>query len=164
MDADLIARELRAPGTKGHDFLISEFGTADRVELRKIIFSDAEKRMKIEKYFHPLIKSESDQRILHLRKQTPAFRYMIYEASLLIETGRHQDFDGTILVTCSEDVQLSRVMQRDGITLDIAKKILLAQMPLPEKKKISNYLIENEGTVQMLRQNTVALHRILFAP
>jgi len=155
MDADQITRELSQPGGAAHPLILKEFGTDDRNELRQKVFSDPEARKKLEKILHPLIQGETQRRILELSKKNPPF--MIYEAALLVETGRHQNFDGLIVVDAPRDKRKSRLRARDGHPEEFAEKILNSQISDEERKKPAQHILNNSKTVEDLKAAVINL-------
>ena len=151
VDADQIARRLREPGQKAHDLILKRFGTTDRFQLRAILSTDPQAKSDLESILHPLIKTESD---LELQKQAqahPSAPFLVYEASLLIEAGRANDFDGMIVVTSPETDRIRRIMERDRVTLEAAKAMIQAQLTDQERLKYAHFVIKNEGSLQDLR-------------
>ncbi len=163
IDADAIARELRAPGAAASDPIRRRFGTLDPAALRGIIASDPEARRDLEKILHPLIQEESKRRIEALRATAAPSSpgYAVYEAALLVEAGRAQDFAGIILVESADNVRLDRLVSRDGMLPEKARQFLGAQ-PTPERKRnAATHLIENNGTLEELTHKVRLLHAAL---
>src|SRR5690606_18150449 len=95
LDADALTRELSAPGGAAHAAIEKRFGTADRSRLREMVFRDPQARKDLEGILHPLIRLESERRIRDALSERMAKGErlplrMIYEATLLVETGRHK--------------------------------------------------------------------------
>lgn len=160
IDADQIARELRAPGGKASDSIVARFGTLDRAKLREIISLDASARKDLEAILHPLIRHESEVRFEFWRNHRAP--YLVYEATLLIESGRHESFDGVILVSAHEDFRLERLMSRDEVQELEARRFLDAQnsalVSNEVRKKATTHFIENHGSMRDLRESTRLLH------
>jgi dephospho-CoA kinase len=150
LDADLLAREVVAPGqpalaeiAAAWPQVIAADGTLDRRALGKVVFADPEARRRLEALTHPRIRE-----LLRLRARALAeagHRLAFYEASLLIEVGQHQEFDALVLVTAGEGQQLERAARRDGSTLEAARARLRAQLPMEEKRRFATHLIDNSG-------------------
>jgi dephospho-CoA kinase len=164
IDADWIARELSEPGGAAHTPIVERFGTGDRAKLREIVFKDAKSRRDLEAILHPLIRMESLHR---MRREADAWRMrhpgapgpvpMIYEATLLVETGRYKDFDGLIVVEAPRDVRKIRVVERDGSLPELAEKIISAQLSDEERRAHATHVIENAGTLEELHAKVLAL-------
>lgn len=150
IDADEIAREVVQPDFPAYKEIVKEFGekilnpdkTINRKMLGQIIFSDTKLRKKLEQITHPGILSEIDKRIAAIKNKKPDATIVV-DAALLIEVGLHKKMDKVIVVYADEKTQMDRLMKRDGITMDDAKNRISAQMPLREKRKYADFVIEN---------------------
>jgi dephospho-CoA kinase len=157
IDADGIAREVVEPGqpafadivaTFGRDIL-TEGGTIDRARLGALVFADADKRRALNAITHPRIGAVTQERLAKLRVE--GVEVAIYEAALLVENGMHSALDGLIVVACSEATQLARLMQRDGFAEAQARARLAAQLPLGDKIKVADWVIDNDGPAAKTR-------------
>jgi dephospho-CoA kinase len=165
LDADQVARSLRAPGTEGEAFLQKTFNTTDAKEIRNAIFQSPERKKELEEFFHPRIQAASEKWFRDRKNETPETPYLLYEAALLIEADRHQDFDGVILVTAPRDDQINRLLLRDSISAKSAGAILDSQLSVEDKKKFAHFILENNGSVEDLRQKVTSLHQnLIIAP
>src|ERR1700712_133746 len=121
IDADLLAREVVAPGSEGLASIVATFGegvrladgSLDRTALGARIFADPALRLKLNAIIHPLIGRLSAERIAALQQQ--AVPYLIYEAPLIVENGLHHGMDALIVVSVDLPAQLERVVSRDGL-------------------------------------------------
>jgi dephospho-CoA kinase len=147
IDADKISRELSAPQGRAHDAIVAKFGTADRKELRRRVFSDPQARKNLEAILHPLIQDETARAV-----QTLKAPLVIYEAALLVETGRYKDLDGLIVIDIPRELRKKRLMERDGITAEEAEKILHAQTDDAARRKAATLIIDNSGSRTELRE------------
>jgi dephospho-CoA kinase len=161
MDADQLAREVVAPGQPAHAAIaaawpsaIAADGTVDRRRLGAIVFADPAERARLEAITHPRIQELAQARAAELARQ--GHRLAFYEASLLVETGRHGEFDGLVVVTASEDTQLRRAVAR-GLTPDEARARLAAQLPLGDKVRVATHVIENDGDLEATRAQVAKL-------
>lgn len=167
VDADAIARALRAPGGAAEAPILAAFGTLDPQALRARISTSAEDKRRLEAILHPLIAAESARRFAEIanRPSPGGFvgsRYAVYEAALLVEAGRAGDFAGVILVESSPELQLERLVARDGMNAEIAKKFLGAQAPVAVKRAAATHHIVNNGTLEELRAKMKLLHAALI--
>ena len=151
LDADTIARKLRQPGEAGYDLILSRFGTTDRGRLREILSQDPVAKKDLEAILHPLIKEASDRELKNLATANPQAPFLLYEATLLIEAGRTQDFDGVILVTAPQDERMKRVGLRDQTTSEATLRMIQSQMIDEERKAHATHVIENHGSLEDLR-------------
>jgi dephospho-CoA kinase len=162
LDADRLAREVVAPGQPAAAAIAAAWpevtsaaGTIDRARLGKIVFADPAARARLEAITHPRIQALAAERAAELARQ--GHRLAFYEASLLVETGRHRALDGLVVVTASIEKQLARAMARDGLTLPEARARLAAQLPLAEKIAVATHLIDNDGDLEATRAQVQAL-------
>lgn len=152
VDADQIARALRAPGGLAHSQILSTFGTDDPTQLRSILSKDPESKKRLEAILHPLIRQESSKAIQALAKKHPEAPFILYEAALLLEAGRARDFNGVVLVTAPDSIKISRIMTRDHCSEEQARAMLKAQWTDQEREKQAQWIIPNSGTLQSLEQ------------
>lgn len=146
IDTDILAREVVKPGSKALDSIretfgsevIKEDGTLDRKRLGLIIFSDKLKKMKLEAILHPLIWCK-------LEEQMQGREIVVVEIPLLYETNWQDRFDIVILVRADDDIRLKRIMERDLLTEEDAKKRLQSQMAQEIKARQADYIIDNSS-------------------
>ncbi len=162
IDADQIARDLRAPGGAAEPEILTAFGTTDPKTLRARISSSAKDRRTIESILHPLIADVSRRMFSELGDRTPPPPYALYEAALLIEAGRAHDFAGVILVEAHPDIQVNRMITRDVTDLESARQFLGMQSTTASKQKVATHRIVNEGTFDELREKVQRLHDALL--
>ena len=145
IDTDEIAHQLLAKDPKIQKEIKAAFGTTDRSQLRDIIFGDLQKRTKIEQILHPPILAEVRLRVAEFRKKTPLPKAVIVVIPLLYETSGQDHVDQVLVVLCKEELQLQRLMLRDGTRKDLAKQMIAAQMPNDEKARRAQFVIRNDG-------------------
>ena len=167
IDADLIAREMVKPNEAGYRDIVDHFGkgilnpdqTINRRKLAKIIFSDPEERERLNSLLHPRIVKEIKRRIENSKEKGEGM--VIVDAALLIEAGELSLVDKLIVVTVSERLQIRRLAQRDHLTEKEAKERIATQMPLSEKMKLADYLIDNSGSTKKTIRRTKEVYRKL---
>ena len=153
IDADIVAREVVEPGTPGLAALAAEFGDEiitqegilDRPKLGSIIFNDEAKRKRTNEILHSYIKQRIDELAHNFADE--GYKAVIYDIPLLIETGWHKEMDEVWLVAIEESVQTIRLCERNGYTVEEAKARIASQMPLTEKRKHSQVVSDNNGTL-----------------
>ncbi len=118
----------------------------DRRELARKAFSSKKLRMKLEEILHPLVY----KRVGEFRREYPE-RIIVAEIPLLFETGRQRDFDFIILVTCPRGVAIERLEKRGFASREVQRR-LKAQMPMEEKIKYSDFVVDNSGTLAETRR------------
>ena len=152
IDADQLAREAVLPGSStltkiaelfGKEILSTD-GTLDRKQLGTLIFSNPEKRRRLEDILHPEIRRRADEYISEA--VVAGHARLIYMAPLLIEAGASDRVDEIWVVTVRPEIQLERLMQRDSITSEQARRIIGSQMPLIEKERFGSVVIDNSGS------------------
>ena len=164
IDMDIISREvIKLP--KIIQSIENEFGsdiikngTVDRKLLREFIFDDKAKVQKLNNIMHPAIIEKAKNEIDRLKANTPLIVVVI---PLLFETNLEYLTDSILLVTADYDKQVERIMIRDNSTKTNAENIIAAQMPLSEKVKKSNYVIENNGTYEELKEKVLTFLKTL---
>ena len=162
IDADIAAREVVQPDSLGIKQLVEQFGTGIltdagelmRPKLRELIFSDDQLRKKAESIIHPLVRNWMEQQA----KQHQDKPYAIFVIPLLFETGRYDSIVRVVVVDTPEQTQIERVMARDGISADQAKKILAAQLPREKRLSLADDVISNNKDSQQLAEIVHQLH------
>jgi dephospho-CoA kinase len=156
VDADLVARDVVAPGSEGLAAVVAAFGdgvlatdgSLDRAALGAIVFADPTRRKQLEHITHPRIAQEGQRRMMELAAQ--GYRLACYEAALLVEAGTAELFRPLVVVAASEPVQIARTMARDGCTEEAARARVHAQKPLADKIAIANHVVWNDGSREAL--------------
>jgi len=164
IDADLLAREVVIPGSKGLNALITHFSNAilnpngelDRAALRKIVFANPSEREFLDKTLHPLIRELSDTRIEEAR--SGKHPYLIYAVPLLFETKQQDRFDRIVVVDVPRSTQLKRLLERDGSDEKQANSILDAQATRDNRLSIASEVIDNSQSIEKTREQTLTLH------
>jgi len=165
LDADATAREVVLPGTAGLAAVVKEFGpevlqtdgTLDRKQLGSVVFGDEQKRRRLNAILHPRIIEKQDQILQQWESEEPN-GIGIVDAALMIESGGYKRFDKLIVVHCRPEVQLERLMLRDGLSRDEAQKRIDSQMPQEEKQRYADYLIDTSDGFELTRQRTKAVY------
>lgn len=152
IDADVLAREVVEPGQSALAEIVTEFGrgvlradgSLDRKALGEIVFADALERQRLEAITHPPIRERLARRLAELAEQR--FRgLVVFDAAVMIESGNHRNMDRLVVVVADEATQLARLQARDGTGRDEALRRIRSQMPLSEKAKLADYVIDNSG-------------------
>ena len=168
LDADATAREVVAPGTPGLNAVVSAFGdeivredgTLDRTKLGAIVFSDEEKRRLLNSILHPFIIAAQDDQIRRWEMED-SHGIAVIDAALMIESGGYRRFDKLIVVHCRPEVQLERLISRDGLSPQEAERRIAAQMSQEEKVKHADFLIDTSEGFESARKQTEAVFRQL---
>lgn len=170
IDADQIARELIHPHKPLWREIIAYFGkeiqkedlNIDRYKLGEKVFSDETERAVLNRMIHPEIKREIDRRLKEIGKERPDALVLV-DAALLIETGTFREMDRIIVVSASKKNQIRRLMDRDSLTVEGAKRRISTQTPLREKRKYADYVINTDGSLEEIRKQVRKIHGKLMA-
>jgi dephospho-CoA kinase len=130
----------------GNGILTSE-GFVDRKKLAAIVFGSPDLLAQLNAIVHPAV-FEKEQELTAAFFEREPDGIVVYEAAILIETGRSKQYDWLILTTASEDVQIARAMHRDGATREQALARIDRQLPFEEKRKYADFVIDTSGTKQ----------------
>lgn len=168
IDADDIARQVVAPGSSGWQSVRENFGeqvlnsdgSLDRSKLGAIVFADEGKRKRLNEILHPLIIAAQDEQMRELAKRDPQ-GIAVIDAALMIESGGYRRLDKLIVVHCRPEIQLQRLMTRNGLSRADAERRISAQMPQDEKKKYADYLIDTSDGFEQTRAQVESVYRRL---
>lgn len=163
IDADQLARQVVEPGQPALQEIVTHFGpqilkedgSLDRQGMADIIFTNAEARKLLENITHPRIMQEVWKKIAHYRSLGQ--KLVVFDAPLLIEANLHNKVDEVWLVTCSKETQVERLMNKAQYDEEKAVRQIETQMPLAQKRKYADIIIENTGSLSDLEQKVVAL-------
>jgi len=164
VDVDLIARQITQPGEEtldeiieifGQDYLLPD-GNLDRAKLRDRVFTDTAARKDLEAIIHPVIHERAIQG-LEANKDAP---YQVLAISLLFENQRYKDVvTRSLVMDCEEDLQVKRTMKRSGLTEEIVRGIMAAQVSRAIRLKMADDVIVNEGSLEELAKNVEDMHK-----
>lgn len=165
VDADVVARQVVEPGSEtlkkiaeifGQE-VIAEDGSMDRAKVGNIIFHDESMRKKLNDIIHPAIREEM------IRQRDEFISYgeknVFMDIPLLFESKLEHFVEKIIVVSVSEEVQLGRLMARNGFTEQEARTRIATQIPVKQKEALADYVINNNGT---LEQTALQLQNILY--
>lgn len=165
LDADLAAREVVKPDMPGLNRIVDAFGdeilkpdgTLNRSKLGAIVFADDTKRQLLNSIVHPLVIEKQNEWISSLGETDPDGIAMV-DAALMIESGGYKRFDRLIVVWCRPEIQLERLMLRDGLSADEAARRIAAQMSQDEKKSYADYLIDSSDGFERTREQATEIY------
>jgi len=164
---DKISREIVQPGMPlnveirevfGDEAMLSD-GNINRAYFRAMIIADPEQKALVDKIFYPHMKNEIDRKLANLKEN--GFLVVGIENAMMIEFGATSYVNKVVVVACSEESQLRRVMERDNQTEESARGMMKLQMPLEEKRKHADLVITNDGTLAELRDQINSLYESL---
>ncbi|MFB5677867.1 dephospho-CoA kinase [Paenibacillus terreus] len=171
VDADAIAREVMLPGHPVLNAVVRHFGqeilnedgTLHRKKLGAIVFANPSERKVLNEITHPAIRQEIIRRMNDYEAEFPD-KLVVVDIPLLYESGLNNLFQKVMVVYVPEEVQLKRLMQRDGLTPEQARQRLDAQMPIEEKKRLADIVVDNSRDVADTgRQLDELLERMVFS-
>ena len=153
LDADEYARKVVEPGTPGLAEITNTFGeqvlradgSLNRKLLGQIVFNDSSARQTLNDITHPRIQQMMADELHRLAEQQ--IPLVILDIPLLLENKNVAGADAVMVVTIPESLQLTRLMQRNNLTEKEAQSRISAQMPLVEKEKLADFVIDNSGTI-----------------
>jgi len=167
IDADLIAREVVKKGMPAWRMIKEEFGDEilredgelDRKKLGSIVFSSKEKIQKLNSIVHPFVRErmmEEIERAISMEKN------ILLDIPLLFENGIHQWLRPVILVYAPLEVQIERLMKRDGLSREECEKRIRAQMSIEEKKKLADYIIDNSSDISKTKRQVEEVYEKIY--
>ena len=157
IDADIIARQIyddekllrKVYETFGND-IKNEDGSLNRKALGRIVFSDDEKLIQLNKLTHPVIRQKVSDEIDEYKSKNEAI--VILDAALLVESDYLNFIDKLLVVTCKENIQIERIIARDNCSIEEALGRIKSQMSQENKVKYADYVIDNSATLSELRK------------
>jgi dephospho-CoA kinase len=156
IDADALAHEATKPGAEGFHTILEEFGTEylqsdgtlDRKKLGSYVFSHPEALARLEKIVHPLVR-KMELELLEEYRNEPL---VVLSVPLLLENGLEIYVDKVLVVTISESERYARLTKNYGLSREEIENRLKNQMPQEEKIKMSDYIIDNSGSLEQSRK------------
>jgi dephospho-CoA kinase len=168
VDADRLARDAVAPGSRALEAVALRFGptilrpdgSLDRGALGRIVFADRAARADLEAIVHPEVYRGIGE---WLASRPPGTRLAIADIPLLFETGHDHDFDRVVVAACDPHQQLTRLMSRDRLSEAEARARLNAQWPIEEKVARASYVIRTDGTLADTDAQVRTIYQLLIA-
>ncbi|MDJ0984405.1 MAG: dephospho-CoA kinase [Desulfobacterales bacterium] len=168
IDADRIARAVVKKGLPAYREIVEYFGTdillpdgeINRNALGDIIFNDPAEKKRLNSIVHPRVAAEVDRQLKQFEKTDPQ-SLVVLDIPLLLEAGMHADLSELIVVYAPQQLQIERLMHRDRISEAEALARVRSQIPIGEKKKKATIVIDNSGTIDHTRQQTLDIFKRL---
>ncbi len=167
VDADVLAHRITAPGGSAIDALRNEFGDTaitpegalDRAWMRRLAFGDDTVRRRLEAILHPMIRTASVMAV-----STATSPYVMLVIPLLFESGNwRQRMQRTVVVDCSEAMQISRVIRRSGLSAEEVQAIMDKQIARAERLELADDIIDNSGDGSNLPEAVARLHALYLS-
>lgn len=127
--------------------ILDEQGRIDRRRLGAIVFADPAQLERLNALVHPVVIAHEERWFRELESRDPR-AIGVVEAAILIETGSYRRFSKLVLTVCETEQQIERAMKRDGLTREHVLRRLEHQMPLAEKRRYADYVIDTSGPKQ----------------
>jgi dephospho-CoA kinase len=167
IDADLLAREVVAPGSDGLREIVETFGpevltddgALDRPAMGAIVFADESARRKLEAIIHPRVR----QRGAELEMAAADRAVVVHDIPLLAETGQAGSFDAVLVVDVPVETQIERMVRLRGMSRDEAAARVAAQASREQRLAIATYVIDNTGTLEDLRDRVTEVFEKLVS-
>lgn len=168
IDYDKVSRIVVEPGLPAWQDIVNYFGDEilqkdqklDREKLGLIVFSDEEKRRRLELFIYPHLRNEVKKQH-RAAVESDSNTLIIHDVPLLLEAGGDKWVDKTIAVFACEETQIKRLKERDGMSEENAKNRINAQMPMSEKLQRVDYVIYNDGPLDETKKQVERLYVIL---
>lgn len=167
IDADLIAREVVAPGTPGLAAIRTAFGDGvllpagelDRAKLGERVFADPAELARLNAIVHPLVAEETARRLAEA--EGAGAQIVVFDVPLLVENGLQSRYDVVVVVAADPQTQRDRLVERRGMSERDAQARIDAQAPLADKVAVATHVIHNDGPVHALHEQVDALWQAL---
>ncbi|HYH34587.1 MAG TPA: dephospho-CoA kinase [Nocardioides sp.] len=162
VDADVLAREVVAPGTDGLTEVVEAFGPQvlgpdgqlDRAALGALVFADGAQRRVLEGIIHPRVR----RRAAEIEAAAPAGTVVVHDIPLLVETGQADAFDVVVVVDVPRETQLERMTALRAMSREDAEARLAAQASREERLAAATYVVDNTGTLDQLRERVAEVY------
>ena len=172
IQADVLGRQVLEQGGETYEAVVATFGNQildpdglvqgkiNRRRLAAIVFSDPEQLAKLNALVHPPVKRREGDLIKEFARGHPD-GIAVTEAAILVETGSFKDYDRLIVAVCGPEQQIERAMERNGASREEVLNRLRRQMPLDDKVKYADFVIDTSGSKENTLAQTRAVHEAL---
>jgi dephospho-CoA kinase len=166
IEADELGHQVLLPGGEAYDATVNLFGEAildqerfiDRRKLATLVFDQPEQLAKLNELVHPAVGARQQRMLAEIERTDPQ-GIVVVEAAILVETGSYKRFDRLIVVVCSVEQQIERAMKRGPHSREEVMARLSRQLPLEEKVRVADYVIDTSGT----KENTLDQVRAVYS-
>ena len=168
IEADQLGHEVMLPGAEAYDAVVREFGPGildpggqiDRRKLSGLVWDHPERLEKLNSFVHPAVRAREEASIAEIAKGDP-HAIAVVEAAILVETGSYRNFDKLIVVTCTAEQQMERALKRGSYSREEILARLSRQLPLEEKLRVADYVIDPSGAKESTLQQVQAVYESL---
>jgi dephospho-CoA kinase len=163
--ADELGHEVLMPGGEAYNAAIAAFGreildedgAINRRRLATRVFTDSGLLARLNAIVHPAVFRREDALTAEIQAAEPG-AIVVVEAAILVETGTYKRYDRLIVAVCTREQEIARAMKRDGVTREEAEARLARQLPLEEKVRLADYVVDTSGS----KENTVVQVREVY--
>jgi dephospho-CoA kinase len=162
IDTDELARDVVEPGQPALQAIIDRFGSGvldaqgrlDRRRMRERIFQNPAEKQALEAIVHPAIRAAQQA-----RSAAAQGTYQVHVVPLLIDTRSQSLYDRVLVVDCTPETQFARLLRRDGITRELAERMLAAQATREQRLALADDVLDNNGAITELPKKVAVLHQ-----
>jgi dephospho-CoA kinase len=163
IDADVLVRQLQRPGEPVFDAIVAHFGPGvlqdngelDRAALRQRILNDSEARRDLEAIVHPAVAARRRQ--LTASAMERGVSLIVADIPLLFEADHPEDYDAVVLVDAPESLRRERLISLRGMDPAEADRLMATQLPSALKRRAADFVIDNDGDLELLRERALAV-------
>jgi len=168
LQADQLGHEMLVPGGEAYAPVLREFGPGilgengaiDRRALASLVFGNPERLALLNSFIHPTVQRYEEEWMARVAAEDP-HAIAVVEAAILIETGSYKRFEKLVVVVCDDEQQIERSIKRDGVSREEVLARLRRQMPLTEKRRFADFVIDTSGTKDETLRQTRAVYESL---
>jgi len=168
IEADELGHQVLLPGAEAYDAVIHAFGGdildqdgfIDRHKLGERVFDKPDELEKLSSLVHPAVHARQERAVAEIVRQDPK-AIVVVEAAILVETGSYKRFDRLIVVVCSPEQQVERAMRRGAYSREEVMARLSRQLPLEEKVRVADYIIDTSGPKEHALEQVQAVYSSL---
>ncbi len=168
VDADALGHQVLSPGGEAYEAVVAEFGRGilkedgeiDRQKLAAGVFSQPDRLRKLNSLVHPPVIRLEKRMMAEFAAREPE-GIAVVEAAILVETGGHKRFDRLIVARCDPAQQIERAMKRSGETRERVQARLDQQIPVEDKVKVADFVVDTSGAKEATREQVVQIHHLL---
>jgi dephospho-CoA kinase len=168
IEADKLGHEVMLPGAEAYDAIVREFGggilkpdgQVDRRKLSALVWDHPDRLEKLNAIIHPPVWGRQERRMAEIAQADP-HAIAVVEAAILVETGSYRRFDKLIVVTCTAEQQMERALKRGSYSKEEILARLSRQLPLEEKVRLADYVIDTSGTKERTLEQVETVYESL---
>lgn len=168
IEADELGHQVLLPGAEAYDAVLNEFGNEilddegqiDRAKLGELVWDAPERLKKLSSFVHPPVIAREERMLAEISRIDPR-AIVVVAAAILVETGRYKRFDRLIVVVCNLEQQIERATRRGPYTREQVLARLNRQLPMEEKLRVADYVIDTSGDKEKTLEQVQAVYKSL---